>query len=326
VVHNILNHLLTMSSAFYIPPPGLRFRLIGYVSQCAIFSRDSQEPYVGHYSVSHGEYPDQWFTLLHDSGGHAGRYAIKGQTSGKVLFSRNQRPSVGHIGGDGQYEDNWFKIEPGSGQYANNFRLITPTEGLTLFSRSSPDPTFSNFEAKSFYPDQLFGFLWEDMKVDKVQFKLDSGKIISSTPITLAEQVLTNNSDSEQEMSFSVNKGITNSSTFEYSTGFTVTIGMEFSVGVPLVAESKLTVEASSSHTWTWGKTTEYSTQYTATFPVKAGPRKSVRASSVVNQGMLDVPYTMFMSSKSTGVKVETTGTWRGVSSWDLRHTITALN
>jgi len=67
------------------------------------------------------------------------------------------------------------------------------------------------------------------MKVDKVEYELDAGKIISSTPITLAEQVLTNNSDSEQEMSFSVNKGVTNSGTFEYSTGFTVTIGMEFS-------------------------------------------------------------------------------------------------
>ena len=123
----------------------------------------------------------------------------------------------------------WFKLEPGSGQYANYFRLITPSQGLTLFSRISPDPTFLNYTEKNFYADQLFGFIWEDMKVDKVEFNLDSGKIISSTPITLAEQVLTNNSDSEQEMSFSVNKSVTNSSTFEYSTGFTVTIGMEFS-------------------------------------------------------------------------------------------------
>ena len=95
--------------------------------------------------------------------------------------------------------------------------------------------------------------------------------------------------------------------------------------GIPLVAEAKLTVEASNSHTWTWGKTTEFNTQYTATFPVKAGPQKSVRATSMVNQGMLDVPYTMYLSSKSSGVKVQTSGTWRGVSSWDLRHTITTL-
>ena len=89
----------------YIPPPGLRFRLVGYVSQCAIFSRTAQEPHVWHHNVSYGEFPDQWFTLLHGSGNRAGRYAIKGQVTGKVLFSRNAEPKVGHIGGDGQYED-----------------------------------------------------------------------------------------------------------------------------------------------------------------------------------------------------------------------------
>ncbi|KAF9648921.1 hypothetical protein BDM02DRAFT_3128687 [Thelephora ganbajun] len=211
----------------------------------------------------------------------------------------------------------WFKIEPGSGQYTNYFRLITPSEGLTLFCRSYPDPTFGNYTENGFHPDQLFGFFWEDMKVDKIEYNLDAGKIISSTPITLAEQVLTNNTASEQEMAFNVNKGVTNSSTFEYSTGFTVTVGMEFSVGIPFIADGKVKVETS---------TTEYSTQYTATFPVKAGPGKSVRASSVANQGTLDVPYTIYMSSKSTGVKVETKGTWRGVSSWDIRHTLTALD
>ena len=98
-----------------------------------------------------------------------------------------------------------------------------------MFSRVHPDPTFANYTEKNFYSDQLFNFLWEDMKVDKVDFDLDAGKILASTPITLAEQVLTNDSNSEQSMSFSVNKTVTNTSTFEYSEGFTLTMGMEFS-------------------------------------------------------------------------------------------------
>ena len=93
----------------------------------------------------------------------------------------------------------------------------------------SQDPTFANYSAGYFSADQLFDFLWEDMKVDKVEYKLDEGRIISSTPIGLAEQVLTNYSDVEQEMGFNVNKSVTNSSTFQYSIGFTVTAGMEFS-------------------------------------------------------------------------------------------------
>lgn len=104
-----------------------------------------------------------------------------------------------------------------------------------MYSRTSEEPTFGNFDGNSFYPDQLFGFIWEGMKVDKVCFKLDADKIISSTPITLAERVLTKGSEDDQEMSFSVNKGVTHSGTLEYSTGFTVSAGMELESISPTV-------------------------------------------------------------------------------------------
>jgi hypothetical protein len=54
-----------MSTTFYVPPEGILFRIVGYASQCAIFSRNSPEPQVGHYNVSHGNFADQWFSLLH---------------------------------------------------------------------------------------------------------------------------------------------------------------------------------------------------------------------------------------------------------------------
>ena len=94
-----------MSSTIYIPPQGLRFRLVGYISHCAIFSRNSPEPTVGQVDVSQGEHPNQWFTLLHGTGGRSGRYAIKGQVTGKVLYSRKKDPPVGQTDGDGKSED-----------------------------------------------------------------------------------------------------------------------------------------------------------------------------------------------------------------------------
>ncbi|KAI0757737.1 hemolytic lectin [Daedaleopsis nitida] len=315
------------SSELYIPPPGLAFRILGYASQNVIFSRDHDPSRVGQTPVTETVWGDQWFTLLHGTGEHAGLYAIKGREYGYVLYSRrNEDPRVYHVEGNGKYNDNWFKIEPGQGQYALHFRLITPSEGMAMFSRTNEYPYLYNIESGKIYSDHYFSFIWEDMQVDRVDFDLEAGFIVSSTPITLAGQTLTNNSDVEQEMSFSVDKGVTNTSSFEYSTGFTVTVGMEFSVGIPFISEGKFSIEASSTNTWTWGSSTEYTTQYTASFPVKAGPHQKVHATSMVNQGVLDVPYTMHLSSKSAGVKVQTTGTWRGVSSWDLRHTITPIN
>ncbi|KAI0758163.1 hemolytic lectin [Fomes fomentarius] len=307
----------------FVPPEGLLFRIVGYASQCAIFSRHDQEPQVGHFHTANGGFDDQWFSFLHGSGNNSGLVAIKGRKTGKVLYSRRQDdPRVWHIAGDGAHPDNWFKLEAGNGQYASYVRFITPREGMALFSRTNQEPYFLNHITNQPSSDQYFRFIWEEMKVDRVNFDLDDGKIISSTPIVLAEQVLTNKTDHEQEMSFSLDKSVTNESSFQYNTGFTVTVGTEFSVGIPFVADSTFSIQASSTNEWTWGKTTSYTTQFTATFPVKAGPNETIRAGAVVNQGTLDVPYTLYWSSKSSGVKVQTKGIWHGVSCWDLRYTV----
>ena len=126
----------------------------------------------------------------------------------------------------------WFELEPGSGQYTDHFRLVT-SEGWKL---TCPWRHWLGFYTLvntalpgSLDSDQFFGFIWEDMKVDRVEFDLAAGVIGAATPIALGEEVLTNHSDTEQGMNFAVNEGVTRSSTFEYSAGFTVTVGTEFS-------------------------------------------------------------------------------------------------
>ena len=96
--------------------------------------------------------------------------------------------------------------------------------------------------------------------------------------------------------------------------------------GGPLVAEAEFTVSATLSNTFHWGQPESFAQNYSASFPVKAGPHEAVRAVSTVNQGTLEVPYTVYLSSKSTGATTESKGIWHGVSSWDLRHTISKVD
>lgn len=60
------------------------------------------------------------------------------------------------------------------------------------------------------------------MVVEKVEFDVDSGKIGTQTPDVIAEQVLTNDSDSEQDMSFMFSSNVSQTSSFEYGVGFTI--------------------------------------------------------------------------------------------------------
>ncbi|KAJ3476704.1 hypothetical protein NLI96_g10979 [Meripilus lineatus] len=307
----------------YIPPEGIFFRLLGYRSQNVIFSRTAQQPFFGQVPAHTSDWDDQYWTLVHGTGSRAGTFAIRSKVTGLMLFSRRPTPNVGHVDGNGRFPDNWFILEPGRGQHANNFRVVTPSDGVTLVSRTHERPYLWSYDRFStIWPDQFFSFLWEDMRVDRVDYDLHLAQVLSSTPLVIANQTLTNDTNLEQEMSFELNESVQNTSTFEYSTGFTVTVGTSFSVGIPFIARTEITVDTSTTNEWSWGQQDTFGRAHTANFPVRAGPRETVRAVSSVNRGVLEVPFTMHLSSRSTGTRVVTRGKWHGVSTWDLRHTI----
>ncbi|KAJ7451332.1 hemolytic lectin [Mycena latifolia] len=311
-------------SDFYVPPEGIYFRIIGYVSSRALYSRTSKEPTFGGFLASVAPYQDQYFSLVKGTGDKGGLFLIKSRETGYVLFSRaHPAPHVGHI--NGRYDDNWFKLDPGTGQFTSMVRLVVPSTETVVVSRDNTDE-IDNYPAKhQVYPDQFFAFEYEDMVVDRIEYELRLGKIIASTPRVLASQTLDNNTDHKQEMSFAMSEKQTQTSSFDYTTGLTLSVGATIKAGIPEIAEGEFRMDTSISETWTYGKTESFEKTYTASFPVKAGPHMTVHAVSTVNVGTLEVPYTLYLSSKSTGTKAETRGIWRGVSSWALRHSISQV-
>ncbi|KAJ7715782.1 hemolytic lectin [Mycena olivaceomarginata] len=292
---------------FYVPPEGIFFRILGNASNRVLYSRSSGKP-------TFGSIPETSGTAL---------FLIKGRQSGMVLYSRNSSPYVDHAGGNGMYDDNWFNLEAGKGQYAGMTRLAVPATNTVVVSRGEEITNFHG--GTDIYANQYFKFQYEDMVVDRIDYDLKLGKVVGSAPRVLATETLVNKSASEQEMSFSISETQTHTSKFEYSTGLTVSVGATFKGGIPVFAEEELRVDVSVSQTWTYGKEDSFSVAYTANFPVRVEPHATVHAVATVHVGTLEVPYTLYLSSKSTGTKAQTKGIWRGVSSWDLRHTITPV-
>ncbi|KZT10565.1 hemolytic lectin LSLb [Laetiporus sulphureus 93-53] len=308
----------------YIPPEGLYFRLLGFASRQVIFARNSPSPDVG-LSPVNDQATDQYFSFIYGTGERADLYAIKSKATGKVLFSRTHKePYVGQIDGDGRYNDNWFKIEPGKTYRSKYFRLVAPSTGTALVSRTHLKPYFWNHPQTQVCDDQYFTFLFEDMSIDKIEYDLKDGRILSSTPNVLATQVLENSSSQTQEMSFHFSETLTQTSTFDYTAGFTIAVGTAFKAGVPFFAETEFKVDISVNNEWKWGEENTFSKTYAATFSVRAGPGETVKAVSTVDTGTLSVPFTAYLSSKSTGFEVTTEGIWRGVSNWNLRHVLTS--
>lgn len=307
---------------FYIPPKEISFRLLGYLSEYVLFSRTASKPEVSH-TPNGTNYADQLFQLVPGTGDHAGHYIVKSKYTDKVLFSRTAKePHVSHTDGNGTYADNWFRLEEGKGKYVKNFRLRNEFSNTVIYSRIHDEPQVSNISADKIYPDHYFSFLFEEMEVEKIEYHLDLGKIISSTPLVIANQTLENKAATEQDVAFDVKEKVAQSSTFEYAAGFTIAIGFALSGGVPGVVEAGFALDTSVSQEWKYGTTNEYSKSYTAHVPATAAPGATARAISSVNRGDIEVPFTIYLKSKSTGFNVETKGTYRWLTTWDLRHSV----
>ena len=69
-------------------------------------------------------------------------------------------------------------------------------------------------------------------------------------------KTITNPSAATASVDFSVAKSVTKTSSYSHTVGVSVTTGTEFAVGIPLLAEGKVSLEISASYEHTWGKET----------------------------------------------------------------------
>ena len=87
----------------------------------------------------------------------------------------------------------WFKLFPGDGQYSKWFRLYPVYEDMVIISRTDESPNVYNVRSThQTNANEYFMYLWEDMKVTKVDYDLDSARVLTSKPVTIGEQTLDN--------------------------------------------------------------------------------------------------------------------------------------
>lgn len=109
--------------------------------------------------------------------------------------------------------------------------------------------------------------------------------------------------------------------------------------GVPLLSEAGVFSHVSASQEIKWGGPKEgddddvddgvdasisFSERHVMTFTVNTPrPGKMVTLKSTVERGLVEVPFTIYLSANGTGPKAETKGLWRAYSTRHLRHTFT---
>ncbi|KAH8700498.1 hemolytic lectin [Talaromyces proteolyticus] len=303
----------------YIPPKDISFRLRNCSSNYVLYSRDKNDPTFYHYGGDIAD--DQFWYLIPGTGDHADTYMFKSKATKKVIYSRKSNdPKVFHVDGDGKYNDNYFTLEAGSGEHKSHFRLLNAASDTVIFSRTTADPYLGNV-ASSYQKsdDQYWKYEFEDMVIDRISYKIDSGQIVSQTPETIGSNTLVNNSDSEQHDNWHFEKTFSTTHTWEFTSGFSIKLGETADFGVPGVAEDKVSVEATETVQYKTGSSTTSTTTQWKDVPVTAKAHSKVTATTTITRSNLAVPYTIYLKSKATGAEVTSSGIYKGVAFWDTR-------
>ncbi len=246
----------------------------------------------------------------------------------KVLYARND--ASGSLFGSswdfdrGEYTDNSFVIEnqdfpeSGGGSWWNiYYNVITVDNSKILFSKynNSPRQEFEIIPVEKFV-------------VEKIQFDVDAGTILSNVPIQVYKEGYTNNGPIEQTYTFAVNKSYTQTSNFNRSTSYKVSISTEIKAKVPFIASGKISTSTEFGQEFTYGKSESATIAVNRSYPVKVPANYRADLSLTFFKYNMDVDYIATCRGLTSGKRIEIKGIWSGVDveETDANLTLTSLD
>lgn len=133
------------------------------------------------------------------------------------------------------------------------------------------------------------------IKKDIININYDINKAVvkQTSPEIAARQYVENNSydgSTISRLGYRYMKSETG--TWNNSIGIEITTGMEFSAGVPFIADTTFKIEISTSYTHEWGGSKTIEKEINGQLEVSIPPRKKGTVSVIVSKATLDVPFT----------------------------------
>ncbi|KAK6533644.1 hypothetical protein TWF694_002578 [Orbilia ellipsospora] len=299
----------------FVPPSTIRFRLIGSLSRKALISNPRNDHRLYQWPMAE-VFDDQWFYVFQGTGDKASLYRLKSAFTNEAVYLNWDKPGTTDFNGT-VYDDQWLKFEPGTGTHTGTFRILCPLTGKAICSRADESKA-DIYSSATAYDDQWFSFAYEDMQLEDISYDLKKQKFLEVKPVAISTKTATNRSDETQTSTITFSESVEEERSFQSELGTTLGISSTASVGIPLVAEGKVTVSAEISTTISWGKTDRVTKTWSDAVAVTTGPKKVIKVYASARQSRFTVPFTAVWKSKSTGETMSTKGNYEGVSVYDF--------
>lgn len=297
-----------------VPPEKVYFRLHGNYSGRVLFSRYSPSPTFGHSVVDNAR-DDQLWSLLPITTQYGQFWHIKNKITGRVLSTWHSAANDTNDDlSDPAARSKFVSRGKGPNVFFINSEMALRDRLMfwALFSRLGPQPEVGSSVISE---DNIheFSFLLEGMTIYRIEYHLDRWKLLSSTPSSMPSQTFTNNTDLNQIAEFSFSESRTSTYSFEHTHGFGITVGTKGSIGIPFVAGGEVSMEGTTTHSWSFGSEISEQATFGTNFTVEARPGQTITAIAAISRSVMDIPWTIYTKHVDTGFEVETHGIFHGV-------------
>ncbi len=156
--------------------------------------------------------------------------------------------------------------------------------------------------------------------VCSLDFTIDHGKILSTTPQLLKMETYDNRGSSVTLYStFEVSKDITTTNSFTHEHSFSFGASTTISAEVPFFGGGvETTLSTTYSGSVSLSETNSVTVSYSSTSNVDVPPGKAIVKTAVLTRVNLDVPWTAKIVSELGTIKF-ISGTWQGVNTFDFK-------
>eukprot|EP01083_Nonionella_stella_P054908 144900_1 len=243
-------------------------------------------------------------------------FMLRNQNSGLCVYSNGERDEIFHYQCHPEFEDQWFRIDMVLHSPAQTFRLKSKSSNKCLYSGGGD--SLSHKEC-NYQNDLKWKFEFEPYKIVDVEFDTHKADMLHERPMVVGSAMCNNQYGSGQsKVQLTVQKQLSQKSSFQFKTGFSITFGVKGKAGVPCVAEGEVSLSATGSVEFVWGSEQTSTQTYGAVFDVNAGPGEIVEGVATVNYAEIEMPYKITLETIGGGVQFTSEGIWTGQTSWNL--------
>lgn len=166
-------------------------------------------------------------------------------------------------------------------------------------------------------------------EIINVKYDINKAVINQTSPEFAGRQYVENSSDSSSLSKIGYRYMKSETGTWNNTFGIDITRGMEFSAGVPFVADVKLNIQISTSYSHEWGGSKTIEKEINGSLEVNIPKRKKGTVSIVVSKASLDVPFTYTTKTRYLSgeivIKDEMSGVYKNLESYIINGNISEL-